>query len=83
MVRMFCDIRHPDGQPFAGDGRQYLKEVVERARQRELVCKVGGGVQFYLFEADETDSHPHPARSRRVSGRAPLDKGEMCAAKSA
>lgn len=77
VVRMFCDIRHPDGQSFAGDGRQYLKEVVERARQRELVCKVGPECEFYLFEADENGQPTRIPHDRAgYLDVAPLDKGE-------
>lgn len=77
VVRMFCDIRHPDGRPFAGDGRHYLKEAVERAQQQGLTCKVGPECEFYLFEADE-NGHPTRIPHDRAGylDVAPLDKGE-------
>ena len=31
VVRMFCDIRHPDGTPFERDSRLALRRAVKRA----------------------------------------------------
>lgn len=77
VVRMFCDIRHPDGRPFAGDGRQYLKGVVEHAQRKGLVCKVGPECEFYLFEADENGQPTRIPHDRAgYLDVAPLDKGE-------
>ena len=41
VVRFFCDIRHPDGTPFAGDGRQLLKQAVAELNDLGLTCQVG------------------------------------------
>lgn len=53
VVRFFCDIRHPDGTPFAGDGRQLLKQAVAELNDLGLTCQVGTECEFYLFELDE------------------------------
>ena len=41
VVRFFCDIRYPNGEPFEGDGRHILREAEARARAQGLTCKIG------------------------------------------
>ena len=53
VVRFFCEIRHPDGTPFEGDGRHILRQAVEKAAGMGYVCKFGPVCEFYLFEADD------------------------------
>ena len=53
VVRFYCEIRQPDGQPFPGDGRFLLRQAVRRARERDLTCKFGTECEFYLFQRDE------------------------------
>lgn len=53
VVRLFCDVKYPDGQPFEGDCRALLKAAVREAKQMGLSCKVGTACEFYLFKTDE------------------------------
>ena len=52
-ARLFCEIRHPDGSPFEGDGRYLLKKACARAREMGYLCQIGPECEFYLFELDE------------------------------
>ena len=31
VIRFYCDIRHPDGTPFMGDGRHILQGAIHKA----------------------------------------------------
>ena len=77
VMRMYCDIRLPNGRPFEGNCRGYLQSVVDRARAMGLACNVGCECEFYLFETDE---HGNPTKISMDRGGyfdiAPLDKGE-------
>lgn len=77
VVRLFCDIKYPDGTPFKGDGRSILKGAIDKARQMGYVCKIGSECEFYLFELDEKGwptKTPHDQAG--YCDIAPLDKGE-------
>ncbi len=77
VVRFFCEIRHPDGTPFEGDGRHILRQAVEKAAGMGYVCKIGQECEFYLFEADDRGK---PTKIPHDEGGyldfAPRDKGE-------
>lgn len=78
VMRLFCDIRYPDGRPFTGDGRYLLKQAVEKLRGLGYECKIGVECEFYLFEMDDTGRHPVRV-PHDVGGYldvAPLDRGE-------
>ncbi len=51
-ARLMCDIRHPDGTPFAGDPRTTLKRVLAEAREMGYEITVGPEPEFFLFERD-------------------------------
>lgn len=77
VMRMLCDIRLPDGQPFAGSCRGYLKQAAARFDALGLGCNVGTECEFYLFEADERGEATHiPMDRAGYFDVAPLDKGE-------
>ena len=40
VIRFYCDIRHPDGTPFMGDGRHMLQGAIRKAADMGYVCKV-------------------------------------------
>ena len=77
VVRFYCEIRQPDGQPFPGDGRFLLRQAVRRARERDLTCKFGTECEFYLFQRDEAGYPTHIPHDRAgYCDIAPLDRAE-------
>jgi glutamine synthetase len=77
VVRFFCNIKHPDGTPFEGDGRDILKKAVKYAEESGYKIEIGTECEFYLFEEDEK-GHPtlEPQDKAGYFDTAPLDKGE-------
>lgn len=55
VARMFCEVRNPDGTPFAGDPRYALRRMVEKAASMGYTMNVGPDLEFYYFE-DHTDT---------------------------
>lgn len=53
VVRMYCDIKYPDGRPFEMDGRHILRTAVKAAESKGLVCNFGAEFEFYLFKTDD------------------------------
>ena len=49
-ARMFCDIRQPNGEPFAGDPRHVLRKVVAKAEALGYTMNVGPELEFFYFE---------------------------------
>jgi glutamine synthetase len=77
VARLFCDIRHPDGSPFAGDGRQILQRAVKAAETLGFTFQFRSTCEFYLFEIDEWGEPTlHPQDNAGYLDIAPLDKGE-------
>ncbi len=77
VVRMFCDIRNPDGSPYKKDSRQILKNTVETARQAGYEFKIGTEMEFYLFNLDEGGNTTRiPFDNGGYMDIAPEDKGE-------
>ncbi len=77
VVRVFCDICHPDGQPFLGDGRFMLRQAVRRLERANLSCRLGTECEFYLLELNEDGSiSKRPQDRAGYLDVAPLDKGE-------
>jgi glutamine synthetase len=77
VIRLFCDIKHPNGKAFEGDGRNILRQAVKAAKEMGYECKIGSECEFYLFELDEKGE---PTKVPHDQGTycdiAPLDKGE-------
>lgn len=77
VVRMYCDIRHPDGTPFIADSRQLLKNVMNEAADKGFHLSMGPEVEFYLFETDENGKPTSiPFDNATYMDIAPEDKGE-------
>ncbi len=49
-ARMFCEIRTPDGNPFAGDPRNVLRKVVAKAEAMGYTMNVGPELEFFYFK---------------------------------
>lgn len=77
VIRFFCDIRHPNGSAFEGDGRNLLKKATQKALDMKYTCKIGAECEFYLFEADEKGNPTkRPHDNAHYMDVSPLDKGE-------
>ncbi len=73
----FCDIRHPNGEVFDGDGRFLLKTAIARCAQMGYTASIGTECFFYLFETDEKGRPTNiPFDQAGFFDVAPLDKGE-------
>lgn len=77
VVRMFCHICYPDGQPFPMDCRLLLENAVREAKQAGLTVQIGAEFEFYLFKTD-ADGNPtsQPFDHATYMDVAPEDKGE-------
>lgn len=53
VIRMFCDIRYPDGRQFERDCRYLLKKAVAQAKELGLTCNIGAEFEFYLFQSGD------------------------------
>ena len=77
VARLFCDIRHPNGEVFKGDNRQILKNAMNRAEKMGYTCDIGAECEFYIFKRDD-EGNPTKIPSDRAGyfDIAPLDKCE-------
>ncbi len=77
VMRMFCDIRRPDGTEYEYSGRAVLKRAVQRAADKGFLCRVGTECEFYLFHTDENgDPTGTPLDYGSYGDITPLDRGE-------
>lgn len=57
---MICDIRTPEGEPYAGDSRHVLERVVRRAAEDGYSFIVGPELEYFYFkDAEGTDVLDH------------------------
>lgn len=62
-ARVFCDIYMPDGEPFEGDPRGTLKQLLAKIAERGWTFNVGPEPEFFLFRKNGEDGktvHPVP-----------------------
>lgn len=77
VVRMFCDIRRPDGTYFEGCSRVLLRNAVAEAKKEGLSFGFGAEMEFYLFETDEEGKATDvPFDRAGYMDMAPDDRGE-------
>ncbi len=50
VARMFCNITTPDSEPFKGDPRYVLEQVVQKAADMGYVFNVGSELEFFYFQ---------------------------------
>ena len=48
VIRMFCNIKYPDGTPFELDTRKILENAVKEAKSMGLTVQFGTEFEFYL-----------------------------------
>lgn len=53
VLRMYCDVVTPEGEPYAADTRHILKKAVAKARAAGIEFRFGSEMEFYLFTRDE------------------------------
>ena len=53
VMQFFCDVEKPDGQPFGGNCRGFLRSVNCKFKKLGITCNVGAECEFYLFENDD------------------------------
>lgn len=77
VVRLFCDVRYPNGDIFENDTRNFLKRTVQEAQKQNLKFSFGTEMEFYLFKKDEKgNSTCVPHDEAGYMDIAPIDKGE-------
>ncbi len=77
VVRMFCDIKYPDGRQYENDGRYILRKAVAKATDMGITCYFGSEFEFYLFNTDENgEKTDRPFDNAGYMDIAPEDKGE-------
>lgn len=77
VVRMYCDIRYPDGTLFESDSRQLLKKAIQTASEENIQVDFGAEVEFYLFKENETGPDVRiPFDQAGYMDVAPKDHGE-------
>lgn len=77
VVRMFCNIKYPDGTPFNSDCRYILENAVNFAKDKGFSIYFGTEFEFYLFKSDENGNPTNiPFDNAGYFDVAPEDKGE-------
>lgn len=77
VVRMFCDIRYPDGRAYEKNMRSILQKAVEAANKKGISVQFGSEYEFYLFKTDENGRPTKiPFDNASYMDVAPEDKGE-------
>lgn len=77
VVRMFCNITYPNGEPFECDTRTVLINAVEEAKEMGLEFSFGSEMEFYLFNLNENgEKTVIPYDNAGYMDIAPDDKGE-------
>lgn len=77
VIRMYCDIKYPDGTPFERDVRYILKKAVNTAKEMGISVNFGSEFEFYLFKQDENGENTYvPLDCAGYMDISPLDKGE-------
>src|SRR5215208_4073131 len=77
VARLICDINTPDGQPFPGDPRACLKQVMARAAALGFAMNAGMEAEFFLFKpAPEGGASTTTHDVGGYFDLAPLDLGE-------
>jgi glutamine synthetase len=73
VARMFCDVRMPDGTPFAGDSRSALRRVLGHAAELGFTFQVGAEIEFFLFAEPADGEPPRPLDDGAYFDLTPLD----------
>lgn len=67
VARLFCDIRIPGGEPYAGDSRYIMRRALDRMREMGFDdFFIGPELEYFYFASDRLDANGSPV---------PLDQG--------
>lgn len=67
VARLFCDIRIPGGEPYAGDSRYIMRRALDRMREMGFDdFFIGPELEYFYFASDRLDGSGGPV---------PLDQG--------
>ncbi|MGN6378110.1 MAG: glutamine synthetase family protein [Gaiellales bacterium] len=73
VARMICDVRTPDGEPYAADSRHVLRQALERMQGLGFDSfKVGPELEYFYFKLDD-DGRPRPLDAGGYFEETPLD----------
>ncbi len=77
VMRVFCDVQTPEGNPCTNDTRYILKQAVAHAQQAGVRIAVGPELEFYVFKCDEQGNRTKtPLDQGSYMDVDPLDKGD-------
>ncbi len=78
VVRMFCNIKNPDGTPYHKDCRTILQNAIIKMKAKyNCELMIGSEIEFYLFKLDEKGQPTkEPFDQASYMDIAPDDKGE-------
>ena len=77
VVRMFCNITHPDGKIFECDTRSILKRAIQDDQNAGIQFFFGAEQEFYLFNLDDNGNPTKvPYDNAGYMDIAPEDRGE-------
>ena len=77
VARMYCSIRHANGEEFVGDTRSILEKAMTKARKLGIEFYFGTEQEFYLFKTNENGENTYiPYDNAGYMDMAPYDKGE-------
>ena len=54
VVRMFCDIKKPDGAPYEGDPRYCLRRMLDKTAKKGYTCYIGPELEYFYFKNSST-----------------------------
>lgn len=76
-ARLICDVHKPDLNPFEGDPRIILKNVIDEAKSMGFTFNVGSECEFFLFHTDKNNRPTNQTiDSASYFDLGPVDKGE-------
>ena len=77
VARMICDVRMPDGSPFAGCPRTGLKRMAQKAAELNYQLMVAPEVEFFLFQRGADGQATSVTQDvGSYFDLAPMDRGE-------
>jgi len=77
VMRMFCNIFYPNGQPFENDTRAILQKAVEVAKAKGYTFNFGPAIEFYLMSRTYENGESVPYDFAGYMDSDPLDRCEF------